>query len=121
MFSQGQYRYAWSQNDLCLASQTGFTLYFPGNSPHAPSCWEVNESSFLSALSAGTPYDSKGMLKAALELSKLLQDGTVFKLRDISEIHVDKGYGYTLFTAQGGVPLAAEASHLRSTDVSRTQ
>jgi cell division protein FtsQ len=51
------------------------------------------------------PTGCRNMLKAALEISDLLRTGTVFRLEDISEIHVDKGYGYTLFTAQGGVPV----------------
>ncbi len=54
---------------------------------------------------AKDPAGCKGMLRNALELADLLKGGMVFKLEDISEIHVDKGYGYTLFTAQGGVPV----------------
>jgi cell division protein FtsQ len=51
------------------------------------------------------PNGSKEMLKTALALTDMLGSGTVFKLEDISEIHIDKGYGYTMFTAQGGVPV----------------
>ena len=29
----------------------------------------------------------------------------MFSMEDVSEIHYDKGYGFTLFTAQGGVPV----------------
>ncbi len=54
---------------------------------------------------AKDPAGSKAMLKTALDLTDLLRAGAVFKLEDISEIHIDKGYGYTLFTAQGGVPV----------------
>lgn len=54
---------------------------------------------------AKDPAGCKEMLKQALELSSQLKRGSVFKLQDISEIHVDKGYGLTLFTAQGGVPV----------------
>jgi cell division septal protein FtsQ len=54
---------------------------------------------------ARDPKGSKDMLKTALEVAGLLRSGTVFRLEDISEIHVDKGYGYTLFTARGGVPV----------------
>lgn len=54
---------------------------------------------------AKDPAGCKGMLKTALELSDQLKGGMGFKLQDISEIHVDKGYGYTLFTAEGGVPV----------------
>jgi cell division septal protein FtsQ len=54
---------------------------------------------------AKDPAGSKAMLKTAIELTDLLRAGAVFKLEDISEIHIDKGYGYTLFTAKGGVPV----------------
>ncbi len=54
---------------------------------------------------AKDPDGSKGMLKTALEISDLLKAGSVLRPQDISEIHVDKGYGFTLFTAQGGVPI----------------
>ncbi len=54
---------------------------------------------------ARDPAGCKGMLKTALDLSDLLKVGSVFRLQDISEIHIDKGYGYTLFTAEGGVPI----------------
>jgi cell division protein FtsQ len=36
---------------------------------------------------------------------ELLKKGPAFRLADVSEIHLDKGYGYTLFTAQGGIPI----------------
>ncbi|MDD2337965.1 MAG: FtsQ-type POTRA domain-containing protein [Geobacteraceae bacterium] len=48
---------------------------------------------------------TKIMLTAALGLMEMLKKGTVFRLSDISEIHLDKGYGYTLFTTQGGIPV----------------
>lgn len=51
------------------------------------------------------PAGCRDMLKTALQIADLLKAGTVLKLQDISEIHIDKGYGYTLFTAQGGVPI----------------
>ncbi len=54
---------------------------------------------------ASDPAGCRDMLKTALQIADLLRAGTVLKLQDISEIHVDKGYGYTLFTAQGGVPV----------------
>jgi cell division protein FtsQ len=54
---------------------------------------------------AKDPTGCGNMLKTALEIADLLRTGTVFRLEDISEIHVDKGYGYTLFTAQAGVPV----------------
>jgi cell division protein FtsQ len=54
---------------------------------------------------AKDPNGCKELLKTALEVAGLLKSGAVFRLEDISEIHVDKGYGYTLFTARGGIPV----------------
>ena len=51
------------------------------------------------------PAGSKEALKSALQLIDSLKAGTVFSLEDVSEIHYDKGYGFTLFTMQGGVPV----------------
>lgn len=51
------------------------------------------------------PAGSKAMVQTALGIVDLLKKGTLFRLEDISEIHLDKGYGYTLFTAQSGIPL----------------
>jgi cell division protein FtsQ len=51
------------------------------------------------------PAGSKEALKNALQLIDSLKGGTVFSLADVSEIHYDKGYGFTLFTMQGGVPV----------------
>lgn len=51
------------------------------------------------------PAGSREMLKRARDLIALLGTGTVFRLEDVSELHYDKGYGFTLFTAQGGVPV----------------
>jgi len=48
---------------------------------------------------------TKKMLTMALGLMEMLKKGTEFRLSDVSEIHLDKGYGYTLFTAQGGIPV----------------
>lgn len=48
---------------------------------------------------------SKEALRKGVELIALLKSGGLFKLEDVSEIHLDKGYGFTLFTAQGGVPI----------------
>lgn len=44
-------------------------------------------------------------LRGALALIDSLKKGTVFGLEEVSEIHYDKGYGFTLFTVQGGVPV----------------
>lgn len=51
------------------------------------------------------PAGTKETMRAALGILGLLRNGTVFRLEDISEIHVDKGYGFTLFTAMGGIPV----------------
>lgn len=51
------------------------------------------------------PEGCRGALKSAIGVIALLQSGTVLKMEDVSEIHLDKGYGVTLFTAQGGVPI----------------
>lgn len=48
---------------------------------------------------------TKKMLTTALGIMDLLKKGSVFRLSDVSEIHLDKGYGFTLFTAQGGIPV----------------
>ena len=51
------------------------------------------------------PAGSKEAFKSALQLIDSLKSGTVFGLNDVSEIHYDKGYGFTLFTMLGGVPV----------------
>ncbi len=51
------------------------------------------------------PTGSREALKAALDLIGLLSGGQVLTLAEISEIHFDKGYGFTLFTVRGGVPV----------------
>ncbi|QXE89513.1 cell division protein FtsQ/DivIB [Geomonas subterranea] len=54
---------------------------------------------------AQDPKGSQEALKNALQLIATLRSGSVFTLADISEIHYSKGYGFTLFTMQGGVPV----------------
>lgn len=51
------------------------------------------------------PAATRETMRTALGILGLLRNGTAFKLEDISEIHVDKGYGFTLFTAMGGIPV----------------
>jgi cell division protein FtsQ len=51
------------------------------------------------------PAGSRDVLKKVLNLIALIEKGGIFKLEDVSEIHYDKGYGFTIFTAQGGVPV----------------
>ncbi len=48
---------------------------------------------------------SREALQQTLKIIALLKKGEVFKLDDVSEIHYDKGYGFTLFTANTGVPV----------------
>jgi len=71
-----------------------------GDNPDFPVITGIGEEDL-----AKDPAGCKLMLKTALDLTDLLRTGAIFKLEDISEIHIDKGYGYTLFTAQGGVPV----------------
>ncbi len=51
------------------------------------------------------PAGTRSMIRTALGIMDLLRQGTAFRLDDVSEIHLDKGYGYTLFTAAGGIPV----------------
>ncbi|WP_306536318.1 cell division protein FtsQ/DivIB [Geobacter sp.] len=54
---------------------------------------------------ARDPKGTKEILTGAVALMDLLKKGRVFTLADVSEIHIDKGFGLTLFTAAGGVPV----------------
>lgn len=52
------------------------------------------------------PAGAKETLKGVLELLQQLQKGSSgVKLADISEIHYDKGFGYTIFTINRGLPI----------------
>ncbi|HYS42914.1 MAG TPA: cell division protein FtsQ/DivIB [Geobacteraceae bacterium] len=51
------------------------------------------------------PAGSREMLKKARDLIAQLASRTSFRMEDVSEIHCDKGYGFTLFLANGGVPV----------------
>lgn len=51
------------------------------------------------------PEGSKEAITTMLSLVELLKGDTVLKLEDVSEIHYDKGYGYTVFMAARGVPV----------------
>lgn len=51
------------------------------------------------------PTGSREALVGAVSLIALLKQGGGFRLEDVSELHYDKGFGFTLFTAQGGVPI----------------
>jgi cell division septal protein FtsQ len=54
---------------------------------------------------AKDPEGAKQLLCSALGIMELLKKNSTFRLEDISEIHLDKGFGFTLFTASGGVPI----------------
>jgi len=51
------------------------------------------------------PKGSREALEATCELLKILREKSAFILADVSEIHYDKGYGFTLFTAAGALPV----------------
>ncbi len=51
------------------------------------------------------PKGTKVALETTCDLLKILQEKGAFILADVSEIHYDKGYGFTLFTASGALPV----------------
>ncbi len=51
------------------------------------------------------PKGTKDALLATCELLKILKDKGSFILADVSEIHFDKGYGFTMFTSSGALPV----------------
>jgi len=51
------------------------------------------------------PAGTAEALKTTCELLGILRERGAFILADVSEIHYDKGYGFTLFTATGGLPV----------------
>jgi cell division septal protein FtsQ len=51
------------------------------------------------------PDGTKAALKTTCELLGILREKGAFILADVSEIHYDKGYGFTLFTASGALPV----------------
>lgn len=51
------------------------------------------------------PKGTREALKATCELLKILREKGSFILADVSEIHYDKGYGFTMFTASGALPV----------------
>ncbi len=56
------------------------------------------------------PAGMKEALRATCELLTLLRGKCSFILADVSEIHYDKGYGFTLFTASGALPVRVGAA-----------
>jgi cell division septal protein FtsQ len=51
------------------------------------------------------PVGTREALATSCELLKILREKGAFILADVSEIHYDKGYGFTLFTASGALPV----------------
>lgn len=54
---------------------------------------------------SNNPQKSKEALEATCDLLKILHEKGAFILADVSEIHYDEGYGFTLFTASGALPV----------------
>jgi len=54
---------------------------------------------------AKDPAGSKEAIKSMLSLLGLLKHKEFLRLEDLSEIHYDKGYGFTIFMADRGVPI----------------
>jgi cell division protein FtsQ len=55
------------------------------------------------------PKGTREALQATCELLKILREKGAFILADVSEIHYDKGYGFTMFTASGALPVKVGA------------
>jgi len=51
------------------------------------------------------PKGTREALQETCALLKILREKGAFILADVSEIHYDKGYGFTLFTASGALPV----------------
>jgi cell division septal protein FtsQ len=51
------------------------------------------------------PKGTRDALLATCELLKILKEKGTFILADVSEIHYDKGYGFTMFTSSGALPV----------------
>lgn len=55
------------------------------------------------------PQGTRDALAATCDLLKILREKGAFILADVSEIHYDEGYGFTLFTASGALPVKVGA------------
>lgn len=51
------------------------------------------------------PVGAKEAFKSALALVAQLRGNSILKLDDISEIHYDRGFGFTLFALEKGIPV----------------
>jgi cell division protein FtsQ len=60
------------------------------------------------------PKGTQEALEATCDLLKILREKGAFILADVSEIHYDKGYGFTLFTAAGSLPIKIGAGDFNS-------
>lgn len=58
---------------------------------------------------SSNPSGTRDALKTTCELITTLRERGAFILADVSEIHYDKGYGFTLFTVAGGLPVKVGA------------
>ena len=63
---------------------------------------------------AKDPKGTKEALESTCDLLKILREKGAFILADVSEIHYDKGYGFTLFTAAGSLPIKIGAGDFTS-------
>ncbi|HIJ81849.1 MAG TPA: FtsQ-type POTRA domain-containing protein [Desulfuromonadales bacterium] len=54
---------------------------------------------------ASDPKGTAEALRDTCELLKILREKGAFILADVSEIHYDKGFGFTMFTASGALPV----------------
>jgi cell division protein FtsQ len=54
---------------------------------------------------SSNPAATREALKSTCDLLGILREKGAFILADVSEIHYDKGYGFTLFTASGALPV----------------
>lgn len=59
---------------------------------------------------ANDPAGTREALLSTCQLLQILRDKGAFILADVSEIHYDKGYGFTLFTASGALPVKIGSS-----------
>ncbi|MCL2760032.1 MAG: FtsQ-type POTRA domain-containing protein [Desulfuromonadales bacterium] len=92
--SMGYLYYMDSNGDVFKPLQEGDNLDFPVVTG-------LSEDDFIK-----DPSGAKETLAGVLELLKdMRQSGSQVLMSDISEIHYDKGYGYTMFTLSNGLPI----------------
>jgi cell division protein FtsQ len=51
------------------------------------------------------PAGNREALQKGIALIAVLKTAQSFRLEDVSEVHFDKGFGFTIFTSNGGVPV----------------